>query len=738
MGKKKEVTIGYRYFLGVHFALCHGPADAVTHISVDERNVWSGNNTGGRINVYAEEIFGGEKREGGISGAVDFLVGSSTQLQNDYLVAKLGAGVPAYRRIASMVLRQTYMGTNPYMKKWAFRVRRIMQRSNGSPQWYSAKAAIGQDMNPAHIIYECLTDNDWGMGYSTGDINETTFTACADTLYSEGFGLSILWEKEASIEDFIKEIVRHIDAALYVDKATGKFTMKLIRADYTVANLKVFDESNVVKVDDFVCSTFTELINTVTLNYWDASTGRTSSTTVQDIALVQLQGATVSQTQEYGGITQGALAAKVASRDLKALSSPMVRCTITTTRSGASLSPGEAVVLDWPDYGVSGLVMRVAMIEFGSPTDTTVKVMLVQDVFSLGTATYAAPAATEWVSPVSDPLPATNRVLLEAPYYALVRAFGDEEVADKMATLPSLGVVMSAAARPTSDAIAADQWVDSGAGYQDDVNLDFCPYGVCAGAVGILDASVTLSSSADFYSDMITVGDYALIDTEMVEITSFTSTTLGIKRGVLDTVPATHSAGAKVYVLSKYNGIGQTEYVSGETVNVKLRTQTGKGVLALASAPASSLTFDRRAFRPYPPGQWKIAGNYYPVQLLDTPVSTTWAHRDRLQQTGASLVDFTEGSIGPEAGTTYSLRLYNHDTSNLLYTVDSLTGASHSGFPSPTGHFNMRMELWSARDGYASKYKHSHVFDYYNVTYVNDESLNRLVTEDGAFQLTTE
>jgi hypothetical protein len=54
------------------------------------------------------------------------------------------------------------------------------------------------------------------------------FTAAADTLYQcrALMGIfSILWQRENTIEAFVQDIVRHIDAALYVDRRTGKFVL---------------------------------------------------------------------------------------------------------------------------------------------------------------------------------------------------------------------------------------------------------------------------------------------------------------------------------------------------------------------------------------------------------------------------------------------------------------------------------------------------------------------------------
>ena len=162
-GGSKAVTVGYKYYVGMHMVLCHGPVDNISKIMVDGRTAWSGSNTGGSITISASELFGGESREGGISGTIDVAMGSTTQAANDYLQSKIQSDMPAFRNVVSLILRQVYVGLNPYLKPWSVRATRIQTLSRGQAQWYTAKAAIGNDMNPAHIIRECLTDPVWGI-----------------------------------------------------------------------------------------------------------------------------------------------------------------------------------------------------------------------------------------------------------------------------------------------------------------------------------------------------------------------------------------------------------------------------------------------------------------------------------------------------------------------------------------------------------------------------------------------
>ncbi len=107
-GSSKKVTVGYKYYVGMHMILCHGPVDKLLRIQVDERDAWLGSRDGGQIYVNQPNLFGGESREGGIQGTVDFETGHAGQGQNSYLVSKLGAYVPAFRGVVGMVLRSVY------------------------------------------------------------------------------------------------------------------------------------------------------------------------------------------------------------------------------------------------------------------------------------------------------------------------------------------------------------------------------------------------------------------------------------------------------------------------------------------------------------------------------------------------------------------------------------------------------------------------------------------------------
>lgn len=688
-GSSKAQTVGYKYYLGMHAIMCHGPVDKVTRFSVDGKVAWSGTSTGGAVSVNAPQLFGGDEREGGVSGTIDIEMGTPAQGRNAYLQSQLGSSIPAFRRVLGLVFRQCYLGNNPYLKRWAIRATRILVRQDGIAQWYSAKADVGGDMNPAHLIREVLTDPDWGMGYPGADVDNASFTAAADTLYSEGMGMSILWDKQQQLSDFLAIVLRHIDGSLYTDRATGKFVIKLARGGYDIPSLLLLDESVVERVTDFKRSTVAELTNQVSVVYWDKSTGKNNSVTVQDIALAASQGATVGTTSQYPGFTNGTIATKAAARDLKALSTPLASATLYVTRKAASLNIGDVFRFAWAEYGISQVVFRVTNIELGELTSNLIKLSVVEDVFALSSAIYSPPPPSEWTNPIGAPVPVPFRLLTEVPYYLIARTLGDSGA---QALPQTASYMMVGGTNPGGSAYSAQVYVDEGAGYQQQAVANFCPTAVISAAYGQADTALAITGGLDL--DLVQVGDVAAIGVgaistrEMVQVVSITDTLLTVKRGMLDTVPVPIASNTRVIFLGSGDNPSvvelPNEYALGESVSVRMLTTAGQGTLALGSGATDTLAVNAtagRQWRPYPPGRLRINTATYPATITGQLV-LTWAHRDRIQQTAQTLVDQDAASVGPEPGVTYTLRLYDQG-GTLRRTEAGLTDTAYTWAAEP-------------------------------------------------------
>lgn len=391
--KKKQLfsstTVGYRYFLGVQFGLCHGPVNAVTGIQVGEKDAWTGSVTAtSTVNVREWNLFGGDKKEGGIDGAFDIEFGGAAQTPNAYLTAQLGTPLSAHRGILGVIFRgQTtgggYIGTSPYPKPFAFRVRRTTAGWYGGTAWYSAKAEIdSRHANPAHVLYEAMTNPDWGMGIASTLIDSTSWTAAADALYDEGFGLSLIWNQQSTIEEFAQTILEHVAGAIVFRLDTGKYELRLLRGDYDASTLPVYDESNVLALEKRELRGWGDTSTEVTLIYTDPDTYKTASVTAQDLAGIAIQGR-VAQTLQMPAIHDSALAAKVAERELAARVVPMSVITLRVNRDAWAASQGDLFKLTWPKYGFSSVVFRVLKIQKGSLEDGSITIDALQDIYAL-------------------------------------------------------------------------------------------------------------------------------------------------------------------------------------------------------------------------------------------------------------------------------------------------------------------------------------------------------------------
>ncbi len=724
-GSKKKVTVGYWYSLGCHMVFCHGPVDRIRQIFVGERALGSNtyDNTNVQLTINRPNLFGGEKREGGVKGKVDVMFGGQTQGPNDYLQSKIGGLVPAFRGVVSLVLRGvTVSAMNPYIKPWSIEATRIYDG------WYPEKAQINgftnlssdiPDSNPAHIIHECLTNSDWGMGYPQADIDDASFRAAADTLYDEGFGLSLAWAKETTIEHFIQSICDHIDGTIYIHPTTGLFTLALTRDDYDPVTIPVFDESNVDHVEGYTRPTWGEITNQVSVVYRDGYTDTDQTITVQDIAAIQLNGSVVATTLHYPGISKSALANKVAARELRQLATPLARCTIIANRQASGISVGSVIKLNWSPYGIQGLILRVIRVGYGDDRNNQkIRLECVEDVFGVGESFYSDPPTSEWTDPITDPAPCPNQTLFETPYWLVVKDITGEFDSLINDIDEFDGIVAALGSRPSADSLGYQCLAGLSAATEDKGGGAFAATAIITDPFPQDEQQITVSYTQAVDDEDVEAGGLAMIAGEWMQVAAIdaAANTVALERGMLDTVPKAHPANQRIWFVEPDAHYITPEYVAGDDPKVKLLPETSKGRLDESQAAAMTLLLDSRFIRPYPPGRIRVNGAAYPA-TVGGEITITWANRNRRTQT-AYLVQQSEGEINPEVGQTTTIRLYG-ENGTLVRTETGLTGNSYtwtladevtdSGLGRPNDH--VRIEIESERDGHTSWQKHTIEFD---------------------------
>ncbi len=689
-----KADAGYYYTLGMDLALCHGPLDSFDGILFDEKDPgWVLQGTAADVSTYqfnSASLFGGNRSGGGVTGNADCFAGVDTPTISSYMQTQCSADYPGLARVAHVVLHGgykpqyggVYIGTSPTPRPIAFKVTRCPNSLGMVSGHHRIASAGGYDSNPACILYELLRHTTYGLGRPASDIDLASFLLAGETLFSEGFGLSLIMEQPTEASETIREILRHIDGGISTDPETGLLTLTLVRADYVIGSLPVLDETTLDEIE-FGRAGWDETFNVAKV----AFTSRADNWTTRiaqwmNLANQQVQGVSVAQQVDYRGISNSAIASRIASRDLRRGSYPFARIKAKSNRKAWALRACDCFVLNAPSYGITGMVCRVTKPAGGKLEDGRLSLEAVEDAFGVSGTGYTPPGGTGWVDPIGAPVACAQQALMEEPYQ-----------------LADLGgrQVRALAARADATLNGFQIWADpaGGTAYVQSPDVrGWCPYGTLVSSypanTAALDTTgfdVTNLIDPDFLTSISSTELYyglnlALIDSEIIAWQTVTPsgggrTISNVLRGVLDTVPAAHSAGAKVWfftagpraVLNPTGG-----YASDLTVTAKLLPFNLRSVLPIASATQLSLTTASRALKPLPPGNMVI-DSFFPWPTsrpagVDHVVS--WRFRHRTLQAAAGVVvaqDATDYTATPEGNFTIEVRV----NGTLKRTVTAIT-----------------------------------------------------------------
>ena len=705
MGSSKggSVTVGYRYFMTLQMGLCRGPVDEIVRIEVGGLNAWPNadgtqdyftisegpNGVGirqnkdgtsaqvgsGEINtargngvyqVAASELFGGDKKEGGIDGPLSVYMGGQSQSYNNAFKTLVGGLVPDFKGIVSMVFDGLVTSLNPYPKPWKVRVRRVLSGWDGSV-WEPGLAVIWlrdgtiKAMNPAHIIYECLTNRVWGRGYARSRIDEATFLASAQTLFNENLGLCLRWNRQSELGDFINEVIDHIGGYLRINRSTGKIELGLMRGDYNPSDIPLFTyNSGLLMIEEGDTASQEDLINEVIVEFRDPIANVDKQGRVQNLASKQSTEGSNSTKRTYYGVPTSDLALRLAQRDLKVNASALKRYRVVLDRRAWRIQPGSVFRVQATDLGIGNVVLRAGKVQEGGWTDGKITVEAVVDVFGLPSSSFAASQTPSWTLPSRTPEPATRRMLREATYHDLVRRLSPADLNIVEATS---GTIATAVGRPTvmSQGYSISTKTTSESDYAIRSSGNFVPTAVLSELVGTHEISIQIEDGVDLQS--IELDGQVQIGTEIMQITAFTlnpdgvSGTMTVVRGTVDTIPQIHSSGTTVFFVSDDASTDNREYTAGEVVQTKILPFTS--LATLPDATAENLTITARQNRPWPPGNVRINGTRFTeTGTITTNMVLTWAHRNRLTIKD-QFVAHGAASVPVEAGVQYEIKVFD-------------------------------------------------------------------------------
>lgn len=670
-GSSQRVT---RYSLDMHMGLARS-MDRLLEVRADGKVFLTGpisSNT--EVTINKGDLFGGDKKEGGLRGTLQVLMGGPDQAVYEPLRRLHGEYTPAFRGVATLHYSGQVSTSSTYLKTWDMMYDRLYTGWEDDAVWYPEAMEImvndGQvtAMNPAHIVYQANTDTEWGGSIPRGLLDDASYRAAADLYLSEGFGLCFLWQREGAVGEFVQQVLDHVGGAQYVSRSTGLLTLASIRGDYDPEDLPLFDHTTgLLSIDDDQLATIDTAVNQMTVTWYDVLADVDRTVTLDNPALIAARaGGINSQSVTYKGIPDEQLAMRVCQRDLNA-AGLIRRLKVTLDRRGRKIPPAGLFRISSPYDGISAMVLRAGQIT--ERPDGTFQITAMQDVFGLPATVYAPPQDSTWVPPDSSVTPAPNQALIELTWRDLVRRLS---AADLAFTAEDAAFVGSIAQRPVSlasDYLLYTRW--PGEEFALRADATWC-------ATAVLDEQLEATATLAYMTgelDAGVIGSAALLGDEIVRIDDIdlATGTVTLGRGCVDTAPRLHLAGTRIWFADDLNdvvAIDTREYTEGDEIEAVVLTRGSSAVLPIDQATPIAIQLQGRQGRPYAPGQ--VAVNGHSV-LTDIPaqsgeLTVSWAHRNRLLQSDL-LIDHHAASITPEEGVEYQVLI----TAGALVLADAGT-----------------------------------------------------------------
>lgn len=582
------------------------------------------------------------------------------------------------------------------------------------------------DANPAQIIYELLTNAEWGAGEPVGAMG-TSWAAAATTLFNENFGLGFIWTRQSEVKEFIQEIIDHVRAFVYIDPQTGLWEIKLLRDDYTTVGLDVLDPTNCDLVK-YGRRGWGDIVNEITVSYTDPETEEDATVSSHEPGALAMTGQVIPETRNYHGVRSEALAQWIADRDIAEAAYPAFTATAEVSRAFWATTPGAVLKLTWPEEGIDEMIVRVMNVDYGKPKDRTIRLELIEDVFGREQTSYTTPQGSLWESGERPPQDLPYQQVIEAPLPILQLSGFDE--ADVDTNNPGDNYLIPLGWDDTRfvSEITVSQVADTGAN-----TAIGSPSVVQPVKTNILTAdmdaevrSTLPASQASFLTDgAVAVGSLFLLtpadggtdeDTEIIYVEAYDGSDWTVLRGVWDTQPRDWVAGDRIWRLPKASNTRlATEFATGDDVYLTMQSRSSGSQLGIIAATRKMDSVSGRAHQPFAPKNLTIietlSGDPHVVDFTETvydgsvvtlPTSfdLEWSNRNRTTEEDAPMA-YDDGTVTVESGQTTTVRIVNTVSGALIEEHTGETGTTFTLAVSAAMQDNSRftIQLVAVHDG---------------------------------------
>lgn len=383
---------------------------------------------GGRLTVRycVVNAFGGIGRGGGFGcrfdalghpiggGEVTFAMGSRQYGPDPTMQRLINPGgvddpennVPTYGDLATVVYENVVVGESPTAPPVRCVCHRDVDHAAGNllTTSFVASRIISYQggpgwsvLEPTHIamLYDAMRSSKYGAGVRAERVDGASWEAAITQAYGEGFHGSWLVGgdgRQLRLSDLRDEVEKVVDGQAFESPVTRLWKFTLNRDEAATpdayAALPTFDERHFRDLEWFEAQP-SEVINQVTVEFFNAAKLWTKDTvTLTNWASVGVIGLK-PQTITLVSVTDPDVALIIAARELRRGSANLARGKAIGTRVFWSAEPGSVFKLSHAKYGLNGLVVRIASIDYGTPENGEIRLELVEDLFGHDAVTYS-------------------------------------------------------------------------------------------------------------------------------------------------------------------------------------------------------------------------------------------------------------------------------------------------------------------------------------------------------------
>lgn len=685
-----KATTGYKFYISLAAAVGFGKVYLRKIYFKDEEVYESdylesefGDSTK-ELDIYKPQIFkndGDEVKDNGVGGFVNFYDG--TQIKRDEHIEKIQGldTLPPFKKLSYFVFKDFYFGNSKVLAIPEFEVLRLPNAISEGEDYFIKNADGSYDSNPVEILYDLMQDSDlFGVGVDENEIDLDNFKAIAKKLKNEGFGLSMTLENGTTFDDIRLDIQKHISCNIFKSNFTGKWMITLNRDDYNSEDLFELNEEN-GKISKYSKTQISSLYTEVKITFNDREenyTDRMISAKTQSTLNVRGKSKTIKD--DFKACKNIDLANKIAAREILGYSKPLSTLELNINRKifkANELDIGDVVRVKFEKYNINS-VYRVKEVDFGLFSDNTIKINLLEDIFSFGSTLSTSISGSKFEKPQEKPYDfdafyseaniffgEANNIILSVGNFSnrsrgfeLYTKYNGLRNYEKYSDTTATGLLKEDISELQEDILL----------YYSKDNYSFDHY--------LLSSKTESSRRIGQNLAIITDGVYQeYISFENLERDSFnnTATLKNCWRGCLDTLPKKFKID-KAFIYFITEGIILDNLDSTYSLNKKVYFDIDKVYSTKTNVTAvenETITFQKRADKPFLPQNLKINNSYFTEEIgLTEKLELDWSHADR-KECILKVKHFKDLNIEKEQDVLYNIYIYD-DNNILLKSITNL------------------------------------------------------------------